>query len=1535
MRKFKKLTCCILLCLAAVLFLGTPVEAATAENLYNSPYVDFTADGIAWTTCEGDLHNYEYYEGKTVTTGIASALRSLQVGEHYYDYERTGTIPVGKWVVEWGNSNCIHDAYPPENDDFHDIPYRRNPCGAYYTQGWIAYCADCNQEVKYGFVYMCEEAAKSIDYIDTGTEYYYMCPHCDNLEQGYEIDYHMCQLISWNQYRVGYDANTAEMSYAMQDSIHMYNNATSYDGDPVTPVKTLSKNIYKRSGYEFIGWNTEPDGSGTWYADEEEIYNLTTYDYKRDNLNGRVVLYAQWKQSESTLEIDPEEGEYLGTNDITSITRYYFDSYEILEDDITPPDGATVTFVTNGGTAVSPVTGTTHFDEWIQSSPFLGKLVNGNIYRYAAPDGNVDRLTASYAPDAITLPGTTRANYSFGGWYYDAEFKRPAGGVGDTIIPNEDLTLYAQWVNLTLYSKDNYVDNDLKGAVDLWWEQPDDKNKAYKLYQSLDSEDWYQIDSAYDKEELPNVTEEFSFTGYNKTYTVPYTGLYTITAAGAQGGDYEDVSTGDIHNGGLGGSVTGEFWLNKGDVITYSVGGQNGFKDGGAAVEQETTGGNILEAYGNGGGATRITSKEYGLLLVAGGGGGATIMGDGHEGGSSRSLRADGAPEGASGQAGGGGGYVGGNAGEAVFHYHVPLEEGETQNECFMETGGDLLDDFTVTSSRYESSWEFNKDGRLNTAYVETKALGSSDVLIPASEGATLKLEGDVYYYFVVGNENINKTSTAMMVYDQDGNLIYTKTAADLETWVSAQKAKATWDTSRTRTEVHASPRTYDCINYHDEDEESDTYGEYTDTALYYLHWDGENVYKSSYLLTPDSEPDANSYLSRSNAAEYWYPEIRTSGSYWYGTYKYIFREELEIPEGVTGIYIKFQGLTTTLWQDPYVSLTVAEMTGQTKVICGYEDGELVSSKPAYGGSSYVNTDLCSNYTFDPGVQEGDGEITIQSKDLSFFDDTKADGVPAPDLVAPDKVQTDGINRETGENAVSFEAVSDADNRVKIIWTQPKDNGTPYYHMVESHLAVTGAKLCTSNTVLNTLTTGVKGYYYIINTAEHTTVTRTNSTFTTERSAEVTLTNVVQYLHIAPIDVAGNLGETSTIYIGSTDVPVKWPLYTQQIHLFTPDGRPPQGAEPADGIYPAAADKTYYIRCDGETPFEMRFSAYMLGAASSGYQINQTIFESQMTGQESARNITVTPLHSIQSGSIVTSASGLRHYVQGNPVLQSYSYIQTTRSNSNKVISTVKQFLLGTEADSKTIRVTPVAAVETDTISISSDMSDDLTHSIYLIGDCTAPAIGGMDELRALDLVNKAIDSNVTINLTATDTGSGVSEFYAVLTNHDNHITETIYSEDGATLSFDIIVNKAVLNGDVTVEVHAIDNVGNERVDSHDFTEFTLTVSVKRMLAPHDPIFKGGETGILSITTTGYVDSLEIDFPEILDDYDCTIDYPKPYYRKDEELEFMIPLYAAESENYTIMVTAYKGSSGLEERPKLAVLEVEGSILDELRTRLR
>ncbi len=62
--------------------------------------------------------------------------------------------------------------------------------------------------------------------------------------------------------------------------------------------KNLNANGYLKTGYNFVGWNTQKDGSGVQYANKQEVKNLTS-------TNGAVItLYAQWSPIDYTIKFD-------------------------------------------------------------------------------------------------------------------------------------------------------------------------------------------------------------------------------------------------------------------------------------------------------------------------------------------------------------------------------------------------------------------------------------------------------------------------------------------------------------------------------------------------------------------------------------------------------------------------------------------------------------------------------------------------------------------------------------------------------------------------------------------------------------------------------------------------------------------------------------------------------------------------------------------------------------------------------------------------------------------------------------------------------------------------------------------------------------------------------------------------------------------------------------------------------------------------------------------------------------------------------
>ena len=74
------------------------------------------------------------------------------------------------------------------------------------------------------------------------------------------------------EYTVTFNSNTGEGT--MEDQIISYNVETP-----------LTSNNYTKTGYKFNGWNTEADGTGTDYTNNENVNNL-----------GDIDLYAKWEK---------------------------------------------------------------------------------------------------------------------------------------------------------------------------------------------------------------------------------------------------------------------------------------------------------------------------------------------------------------------------------------------------------------------------------------------------------------------------------------------------------------------------------------------------------------------------------------------------------------------------------------------------------------------------------------------------------------------------------------------------------------------------------------------------------------------------------------------------------------------------------------------------------------------------------------------------------------------------------------------------------------------------------------------------------------------------------------------------------------------------------------------------------------------------------------------------------------------------------------------------------------------------------------
>ena len=107
-------------------------------------------------------------------------------------------------------------------------------------------------------------------------------------------------------YTVAYNANGG--GNTTQSSSHTYDEA-----------KNLTANGFSRTGYTFTGWNTASNGTGTGYANQESVTNLTATN------GATVTLYALWEPITYTIKFAGGGG----SGSMSSVSVSYDTEYQL------------------------------------------------------------------------------------------------------------------------------------------------------------------------------------------------------------------------------------------------------------------------------------------------------------------------------------------------------------------------------------------------------------------------------------------------------------------------------------------------------------------------------------------------------------------------------------------------------------------------------------------------------------------------------------------------------------------------------------------------------------------------------------------------------------------------------------------------------------------------------------------------------------------------------------------------------------------------------------------------------------------------------------------------------------------------------------------------------------------------------------------------------------------------------------------------------------------------------------------------------
>lgn len=223
----------------------------------------------------------------------------------------------------------------------------------------------------------------------------------------------------------------------------------------------LMENKFTRPGYEFIGWNTSSDGTGTSYANMASI---------KEGIDENIRLYAQWEAINYTLRFNANGG--AGTMDDQNIkvddyssgfliptNKYTRTNYSFIGWN-TKADGSGVSIENKGilsyeqliNNATNNVT--ILYAQW---SPIKYTIT----FNATGGKGIMNKQTISYGEETALNKNTfTKTGYTFKEWNTKADGTGTSYKDGGKITITENITLYAIWEETFSYEITGYEQDE-------------------------------------------------------------------------------------------------------------------------------------------------------------------------------------------------------------------------------------------------------------------------------------------------------------------------------------------------------------------------------------------------------------------------------------------------------------------------------------------------------------------------------------------------------------------------------------------------------------------------------------------------------------------------------------------------------------------------------------------------------------------------------------------------------------------------------------------------------------------------------------------------------------------------------------------------------------------------------------------------------------------------------------------------------------------------------------------------------------------
>lgn len=209
----------------------------------------------------------------------------------------------------------------------------------------------------------------------------------------------------------------------------------------------LSANLFTRSGYNFAGWNTKADGSGTYYGNKATVQDLTT------TKDGVVTLYAQWARQTYTIVFNGNGGSgtmadataEIGVAKRLPANGFVKNGFEFSGWN-TEANGSGTSFAEEGSVtdlATKDGAAVVLYAQWSgMPYPITYELAGGSWADGYEPSAE------HYTDEIFVLPTSrniTKDGYIFLGWSMD-----PQNGSLISVIPEDthEITVYARWYSL-------------------------------------------------------------------------------------------------------------------------------------------------------------------------------------------------------------------------------------------------------------------------------------------------------------------------------------------------------------------------------------------------------------------------------------------------------------------------------------------------------------------------------------------------------------------------------------------------------------------------------------------------------------------------------------------------------------------------------------------------------------------------------------------------------------------------------------------------------------------------------------------------------------------------------------------------------------------------------------------------------------------------------------------------------------------------------------------------------------------------------